>query len=236
MKSFIHKVIIQPIGDAWQRMQAFLPNLLTALVVLLIGFFLAWIVKLFVVRLFRWLKLDRAFAKAGIPEALQKMTVKDTPAKLVGRMFYWLVVIIFFVLALVVLKVPLVDELLQKLLLYLPNIFAAGLIVAIGYFLAHFLGRAVLIASVNAGLRTASFLSKGVKTVVMLFASVMALEQLGIGRSTVVATFAIVFGGGVLALALAFGLGGRDVARTFLEKQFKKDRPPDDKPDEFKHL
>jgi hypothetical protein len=64
----------------------------------------------------------------------------------------------------------------------------------------------------------------------------MALEQLGIGRSTVIATFTIVFGGLVLALALAFGLGGKDLARTILEKRLKKDGDADGEHDDLKHL
>jgi len=127
-----------------------------------------------------------------------------------------------------------IDQLLERFLLYLPNIFVALIVLAIGWFLGNFLGRAALIASVNAGFKAAGPLSKGVKGIILLFAFVMAFEQLGIGRSTVIAAFAIVFGGAVLALALAFGLGGRDLARTFLDKRFKKSG--DDERDDLKHL
>jgi acyl-CoA synthetase (NDP forming) len=75
---------------------------------------------------------------------------------------------------------------------------------------------------------------KGVKGLILLFAFVMAFEQLGIGRSTVIAAFTIAFGGAVLALALAFGLGGKDLARTYLEKRFKKDGGAG--PDGLRHL
>jgi hypothetical protein len=235
VKTFIDKIIAQPLRDMSQKLVAFLPNLLTGILVFVIGLLLAWLVKVLVVRIFRLLKLDAAFARSGVADALQKMAVKDTPAKLIGRMFYWLVVIIFFVLSLSVMKVPVIDQLLERFLIYLPNIFVALIILAIGYFLSNFLGRAVLIASVNAGVKIASFLSKGTKTVIMLFAFVMALEQLGIGRSTVIAAFTIVFGGAVLALALAFGLGGKDQARSLLEKRFKKEEGEREK-DELKHL
>ena len=234
MKSFIEKIVIQPLRDVTQKLVAFLPNFLTGIVVFIFGLVLAWLVKILVVRIIRLLKLDSAFARSGVTDALQKMAVKDTPAKLIGRMFYWLVVIVFFVLSLSVMRVPVIDRLLERFLLYLPNIFVALVILAIGYFLSNFLGRAALIASVNAGVKLSCLLSKGVKTVIMLFAFVMAFEQLGIGRSTVIGAFEIVFGGVVLALALAFGLGGKDLARTLLEKRFKKDG--DGERDELKHL
>ena len=234
MKSFIDKVLIEPVREAVQKLVAFLPSLLTGIVVFAVGLVLAWLVKLLAVRMVKLLKLDAAFDRSGVTEALHKMAVRDTPAKLVGRMFFWLVAFIFFVLALSVMRVPVIDQLLERFLLYLPNIFVALVVLAIGWFLGNFVGRAALIASVNAGFKAAGPLSKGIKGVILLFAFVMAFEQLGIGRSTVIAAFAIVFGGAVLALALAFGLGGRDLARTFLEKRLKKNGNSDG--DDLKHL
>lgn len=234
MKEFFDKVVIQPLRGVFQKLVAFLPNLLTGIVVFAIGLVIAWLVKLLVVRICRLLKLEAAFARSGLTDALQKMAVKDTPDKLIGRMFFWLVTVLFFVLSLSVMRIPAIDQLLEKFLLYLPNIFVALIIMAIGYLFGNFLGRAVLIASVNAGVKLSALLGKGVRTVIMLFAFAMALEQLGIGRSTVIAAFTIVFGGAVLALALAFGLGGQDLARRLLEKRFKKDG--DGERDELKHL
>ena len=234
MKSFIDKIIIQPLREVVQKLVAFLPSLLTGIVVLAVGLLFAWLIKLLVIRIIRLLKLDAAFARSGVTEALQKMAVKDTPAKLIGRMFFWLVVFIFFVLALSVMRVPVIDQLLERFLLYLPNIFVALIVLAFGWFLGNFLGRATLIASVNAGFKPAGPISKGVKGIILLFAFVMAFEQLGIGRGTVIAAFAIVFGGAVLALALAFGLGGRDLAGTFLEKRIKKNGNADN--DDLRHL
>lgn len=234
MKSFIDKVLVQPLRQAFQDIVAFLPSLLTGIVVFLIGLGLAWLVKLLVIRVVKLLKLDAAFARSGITDALKSMAVKDTPAKLVGRTFFWLVTFIFFILALKVMKVPVIDQLLEKLLLYVPNIVVAIIILIIGWLLANFLGRAALIASVNAGIKVSVPLSRGVKGLVLAFAFVMALEQLGIGRGTIMAAFAIAFGGAALALALAFGLGGKDLARSYLEKKLKKGGGPG--PDDLKHV
>ncbi len=234
MKSFIDKVVVEPLREVVQKLVAFLPNLLTGIVVFAIGLVLAWLVKALVIKIIKLVKLDAAFARSGLTEALQKMAVRDTPAKLVGRMFYWLVAFIFFILALKVMKVPVIDQLLEKLLLYLPNVFVALIILTIGWLLGNFLGRAALIASVNAGVKLSSQLSKGVKGLILVFALVMAFEQLGIGRNTMVAAFTIAFGGIVLALALAFGLGGKDQAKSFLEKRLKKNGSAG--PDDLKHL
>ena len=223
MKAFIDKVLVEPLQEVARGIVAFLPSLLSGLVVLVIGLGLAWLVKLAVIRVVRLLKVEAAFARSGMTEALNKMAVKDTPAKLIGRTFFWLVMIIFLVLSLKVMKVPVIDQLLERFLLYLPNVFVALVILIIGWFLGNFAGRAALIASVNAGSRLSGPLSRTVKGIILLFAFVMAFEQLGIGRHTIVTAFLIAFGGVVLALALAFGLGGRDVARRALEKRLKDD-------------
>jgi len=157
----IDKVIVQPLREVVRSWSPFCPAFLTGIVVFAAGLLLAWLVKLLVVRLLKLLKLDEAFARSGVTEALQKMAVKDTPEKLVGRMFFWLVAFIFFVLALSVMRVPVIDQLLGRFLLYLPNIFVALVVLALGWFLANFFGRAALIASVNAGVGIAGPLSKG---------------------------------------------------------------------------
>lgn len=234
MTSFLDKVLIDPLRQVAQDIVAFLPSLLTGIVVLIIGLGLAWLVKAIAIKAVKLLKLDQAFDRSGVTEALKKLAVKDTPAKLIGRMFFWLVAFIFFVLALKLMKVPVIDRLLERLLLYLPSVFVALIILVIGWLFGNFLGRAALIASVNAGVKLSGQISRGVKGVILVFAFVMAFEQLGIGRNTIVAAFAIAFGGAVLALALAFGLGGRDLAGKYLAKRFKKDE--DAGPDDLKHL
>lgn len=234
MTAFLDKVVVQPLRDVLQKLLAFVPDILIGIIVFAIGLVVAWLVKVLAVRIVRLLKLEAAFARSGLTEALRRMAVKDTPDKLIGRMFFWLVTVLFFVLALSAMRVPVIDRLLERLLLYLPNVLIALVIMTLGYFLGNFLGRAALIASVNAGVRTAGLLSRGARTVILLFAFAMALDELGIGRSTVIAAFTIVFGGAVLALALAFGLGGRDLARRALEKWLKKDA--DGERDELKHL
>jgi len=98
--------------------------------------------------------------------------------------------------------------------------------------LGNFFGRAALIASVNAGIKISGLIGRFVKFTVFILSGTMALEQLGIARGTIIISFAIIFGGIVLALAIAFGLGGRDIAKEYLEKKVKGE----EKKDEINHL
>jgi hypothetical protein len=127
------------------------------------------------------------------------------------------------------------DNLLVQFLVYLPNLIVAGFILVLGAIASRFLGRAVLLAAVNAQMRAASLAAGTVRFLVMSLATVAALEHLGIGRTTVLVAFGAVFGGVVLALAMAFGLGGRDLARELLEGQLRKHMPKDQE-DQVRHL
>lgn len=234
MENLLETIITEPLKDFLQKLAHFLPNFFSALIVFVIGLLLAWAVKIVIIKLFKLLKFDALSARMGASETLKKMAVRDTPDKLLGRFFYWLTVTIFFIISLYLLELPTIEHLLEKLLLYLPNVLIGAVILVVGFIFANFLGRATLIASVNAGIGFAGFLSRTIKMIIVLFALVMAMEQLGIARSTVIAAFTIIFGGLVFALSLAFGLGGQEIARKYLEKRFDLDDKGGD--NEIKHI
>ena len=108
--------------------------------------------------------------------------------------------------------------------LFLPRLFASLLIVFLGMLAASFFARAALLAAVNADLPSPHVLSDAVKVVIVVLSISMAFEELGLAQRTVLIAFTIVFGALMLGLAIAFGLGGRDLARQFLERRFSEDR------------
>ncbi|GBE35585.1 hypothetical protein BMS3Bbin06_02126 [bacterium BMS3Bbin06] len=233
MRGFVDKVLTEPLSDFLQRLIEFLPNLLSSLVIMTLGFFTGWVLKNITLKILEIINADRFCHRTGITHALEKGGIKDKPTVLIGKVFYWLVVIIFAIMALYTLRVPAVANLLERFFLYLPNVFVAVVLIIVGYVLSNFLARATLIASVNAGIRISGFLSKGVKAGVIVLSLTMALEQLGIGHDTVIIAFSLLFGGVVFALALAFGLAGKDLAKEYLEKRFGREQ---EEKDDLKHL
>ena len=227
------RILTGPLKDFLQRIIAFLPNLLSSIIIFIFGLFLGWIFKRIIIKISKLFNVDRFCTKVGMTEALGKVGIKDRPSRLLGRLFYWIVVILFAIIALYALKIPAIEDLLEQFVLYLPNIFIAVLLITVGYLLGNFLERATLIASVNAGIQLSGLLAKGVKVLTFVFAFAMALEQLGIGRNIVVVAFTILFSGIVFALALAFGLGGKDIAKKYLEKRVKGKK---EKEDDIQHL
>ena len=228
MDSFFQRVVVEPFDRLLERLLQFLPNVLIFTVIFVTGLVLAFILKTFLLRIFLAIKLDKLSEKSGVKEMLIKGGLKEPISAILSKVIGWLTVIIFLFLSLGSLNVPAIDRILEKFILYLPNVFVAAFILFMGYLLGNFLGRAALIAAVNAGMKVSGLVGKLVKRTVILLALTMALEQLGIGKETIVIAFAIILGGVVLALAIAFGLGGRDIAKEYLEKKISGGEKKDD--------
>jgi hypothetical protein len=232
MGNFLQRVVVEPFERFSDKVLQFLPNFLTAILILIVGIIFGVVLKGIFLRLFKAVGLDRISERSGVIELLRKGGIKDSVSVLLAKVVGWITIVVFAVISMRELEIPTVERLFESFLLYLPNVFVAALILLFGYLLGNFFGRAALIASVNAGIRFSGLIGRFVKFAVFLLAGTMALEQLGIGRETIIIAFAIVFGGIVLALSIAFGLGGRDIAKEYLEKKVKGE----EKKDEISHL
>lgn len=228
MNNFLQKVIIEPFDRFIERLIQFLPDILTSIIIFISGIILGLILKSVFLRFFRVIKVDKLSERSGVVEMIKKGGLKEPLSLIFSRLICWLTIISFLILSLRSLNVPVIERIFERFILYLPNIFVAAVILFLGYLLSNFLGRAALIASVNAGIKLSGLIGRSVKLTIFLLAVTMALEQLGIGRETIVIAFAIIFGGIVLALALAFGLGGKDIAKEHIEKKIKGEEKKDD--------
>ncbi len=223
----IQRILIEPFERCYERFLTFLPNLLTSIALLIFGIVLGSILRLIFLKIFRAVHLDKAAERMGIFEMLVRGRLQGSLSAVIARLIGWIVILTFAIIAVQTLKIPTVENLLERFFLYLPNVFTAAVILVFGYIFSNFFGRAALIASVNAGVKRAGMVGRFVKMVVFILSATMAMEQLGIGRDTVLVAFAIVFGGIVLAVAIAFGFGGRYIARDYLERNVKNGAEPD---------
>ena len=200
----------------------FLPNLLAMITILIAGFFIAWIVRILLLRFLKALQFDRVIERWGLTHVLSPGGTSYPPGNLLGQFLYGVIVLITLILGINALEVAATQNLITRFFNYLPQLFAAIIILVIGYLIAVFLGQACLIAAVNAQMESARLLSRAVRWFVIILSLVMALSQLGIAETVIIAAFSIVFGGIVLALAIAFGWGGRELAKDFLERLYKR--------------
>jgi len=197
---------------------------------------LAWGIGLVSERLFRIIGLDRLSNRLGATTALLRGGIKTDPSSLIGRAMYWLVLAFAVISGLTVLNVDPINQFAHSLLAYIPYLLTAAMILIAGYLLSNFMGQAVLITAVNAGLPPARTVAALSRWGIQLVAAAMALEQLGIAQNIVVVGFGITLGGVVLAGAIAFGLGAKELAKAFLEQRLSERGRQQQPPDDLRHL
>jgi hypothetical protein len=212
------------LGD---RLAAILPGLAVMLALLALGLILGWLVRAIVTRAARAVGVDRAMERWGLAAALRRGGVRRAPSEILGLGCFWILFIIFAALAVDALTAPGAAPATGFILAFVPPLFAAILILVVGWLVANFLSQGLLIAAVNAGVPEARLLARAAHWGVLLFAGATALTHLGIGKEMVLVAFGITFGGLVFALALAFGLGGRTIARELLERRLRREPSPE---------
>lgn len=231
MESFL-EAVVSPLRAFFINIAMFVPHLMVMAVILLIGLVAAWLMRVATVRALSALRFDNWSAKLGIASLLQKGGMDESPSSFTARMVYWFVLLVFALAALSALNTEITDTIVSRSLQYIPRLISAGLLLIIGWLVASFIARAVLIGCVNAGLAYARFIADGTKVLILILVFAMAFEELHIAPDMVKIAFSILFGGIVLALALAFGLGGREVARRILEERIAEE----EKDNEIDHL
>jgi len=234
MTELWNTAVVTPMEELFRQSGALLPRVLAMLVVVAVGVVIAWLTGAIMARALRVARFDHFSERIGFSHALSKGGVRDTPSLLVAHVLYWLVVLVFLMLGLSALELKPVDRFLEEAFAYIPRVLVALVVLVVGALLGNFFGRAALIAAVNAQITQARLLARGVRLGVWVFALAMACEQLGIATSIIVAAFSVAFGGVVLALALAFGLGAKDAAKVFIEKRLKREPAPQD--EDLSHL
>jgi hypothetical protein len=212
----------------------FLPRLLAMLIIALLGWLVAYGVRVMLRGILRIAKFDRLSDNAGTTQMLNKLALPSS-SELLSRVVFWVVWFGFILLGVQVLGIVGLQEYISRFFLYLPRLFGALFIVFFGLVAASFFSRAALLAAVNADSPSPRLLATLIRTIIVIFAVTMAFEQLGLAERTILIAFAIAFGALMLGLALAFGLGGRDLAKQFLERRFLKERE-EQKQDELSPL
>lgn len=209
--------------DVGDRLGAVIPGLLVMVTLVAIGLVVGWLAGAVVSRLARAVGLDRHMERWGVVPSLRRSGIFRAPSEILGSVTFWALFVLFASLGIDSLGLP--GSTSAFLLAFLPPLFAAVLILLVGLLVASFLSQGILIAAVNAGVPEARLLARAVQWGVLLFAAATALTHLGIGKEMVLVAFSITFGGLVFALALAFGLGGRTIARDILARRLRRERP-----------
>jgi hypothetical protein len=205
-----------------------LPGIMALIAALVVSALVAWVIAAILRRSLAGIDFDRRVAQWGFP-SLSEWSPSSSPTLLVTRAIGWIIVFIGFFIGLSAFDGELPSRLVLRVFAYLPDVLAAIVVLAVGSIIARFLARSVLIGAVNMNLQYARLLSVGVKWMVTVIAVTIALEHLHIGVGIVRLAFGILFGGIVLALALAVGLGSKELVSRSLEREASKPSSPSEK-------
>jgi small-conductance mechanosensitive channel len=193
-----------------------LPNLLGALVLLLVGWLVARLVQFVIGGLLRRLRLDALTERVGISRMLSNAGLDTSVANLLARLAYWLILFVFVLAAAESVGLIGISEMLNRLVGYLPNVLAAALILLLGSLIAQVVGDAMRGMATQAGVAAGPALGQIVRYTLLVFTIILALGQLGIQTDLLTIAASALVIATTLALALAFGFGSRDLARNIM--------------------
>jgi len=200
------------------RAAVLVPNIVVAIGIIILGWLLAKLARFAVERALRAVNFNVLTERAGTDHFLQQGGLQGDTTTLFGLFTYWVVLVATFMQAASEVELVHLTDLLNRALLYSPKILFAMLIAVFGSYFARFVGNAVATYCVEAQIPDGDILGKMAQYLVMAFVIMIALRQLEVGGDIVELTFLVLLGGVVLALALAFGLGGKDWAASLLER------------------
>jgi len=209
-------VLLEPARTVLAQISQFLVNASLVIIILLIGWLLSKLIRSVVSRTLKAAKINELSGRLELDKLLNKGGISTTLSDLIGSICYWLSLLVTFMVAVNSVGLTVAADLLNKVLLYIPNVIAALFILVLGMFVATLMKNIVQTAANNAGLSQGKLLAQLVETIVIAFAVFVGLEQLQIGIRITELTLAIILGSLGLGLALAFGLGCKDLAGKFV--------------------
>jgi len=233
MSEMWQQAMVEAFRETSKRVALFLPKLLALLTFILVGLLVGRLIRFLVLRILKAVRFDQLCERMGMTPALAKAGITKPVSDLVGRLSFWIVFLLFAFMGIDALDLPATAKLMSAIIGVLPNLFAATVLLLFGLLLANFFREAALITAVNAQIPEARLIANLIRWGIVIFTAAMVLTQLGIATEIIVAAFSITFGGVVLALAIALGLGGRNIAKDALERRLRQKQP--DK-DEVSHI
>jgi len=214
--------LLDVLRGLWQQFAAFLPRLVLALVVLALGWTLARLARRLVIQALRLLKADVAAERAGLEDFLVQGGVRLTAVSLAGALVYWAVNLGVVLATLTVLGIETAGQAINRLILRVPEAITAVVVLILATLLGQFVGALTHAYLANLEVAGARAISAIARWAIVVFVIAVSLEQLSIGGPVLVSAFQIAFGALCLALAIAFGLGGREWAARILDSFLKK--------------
>jgi hypothetical protein len=219
MREMIVSELTQALHEFARGFAHYLPRLIVMLILAFVGWVIAYAIKVVLRSILQLIKFDKLSENAGASQLLNKAAL-PTATEMLSRFVFWVTWLGFILLGVNVLGILGLQEQVARFFLFLPRLFVAMFILFFGLLAASFFSRATLLAAVNANVPSPRIVSLAVRSIIIVFVFSIVFEELGLAEQTMLVAFGIAFGALMLGLAIAFGIGGRDLAQRFLEKKF----------------
>jgi len=205
-------LVVKKLTQSYQFTIEFGPKIALAIIIFLIGWICAVLLKKIVSKLLKALGFDVLSEKVGLKHFLEKGGIQKKPSSLIGLLFYWIIIFSALVMAFNTLELNTASQLIQQVFSYIPKFIVALILLVVGIFLSHFIGKLVEATSHLASIHFYRALGKAAHYLVMALAVMICLEYLGVAKTSIV----IIFGVVPLIASLLFIIGGRDIVSSIL--------------------
>lgn len=213
---------VERLRDTFAQLADVIPAMLGALIILFAGYLLAKLIEQGTERLLHRIRLNQALERGGVLEAVERGGAHFNPVKVIGKTLFWIMMFGVIMVAATALGMESLTAVFTELVGYLPSLMSAIVILIVGIVLGRFTG-GLIMASAGA-VQGAPTLARVGRLGVVMLAAFMALQELGVGTELVTTAFAILFGAVAFGLALAFGLGNRELAGQITRQWYERYR------------
>jgi hypothetical protein len=217
-------IMLEPVQAFLFQIAAFLPKLALALGVLVAGWMLAKLARFAIVKGLRAINFNVLTERAGLEDFLSHGGIQADTTGIFGLLIYWLVILAALIIGFNSLGLTYITGLLGEVVLFVPKVMVALLILTVGSYFARFVGNTVVAYCKNIAIQDSDLLGKLAQYAIMTFVVLIALDQVNVGGDIVRQSFLIILAGVVFALALAFGLGGKDVAADLIDRWWPRQK------------
>jgi hypothetical protein len=223
MREMIVSELTQAAHELAKGFAHFLPRLIVMLILAFVGWVIAYLAKVILRSILGLIKFDKLSENTGASQLLTKASLPSA-TEMLSRFVFWVAWLGFILLGVSVLGILGLQEQIAKFFLFLPRLFVAMFLMFFGLLAASFFSRAALLAAVNANVPSPRVLGLAVRSIIIVFVLSIVFEELGLAEQTMLVAFGIAFGALMLGLAIAFGIGGRNLAQRFLEEKFVREK------------
>ncbi len=218
----MNELWMAPTKEIVNKLGMMISKLMFGVFVFIIGWIVAKVFKILAAKFLKILKIDKLVEDSGFREILLRGNITKEPSELLAGLVYWLLIIVVVFLSISVTGVPIPSQVIENLIEFIPKIIIGLILFIAALLVGNIVEGVVNTAAGNAGIKQSQLLGKTAKTAIIIFGSVLALEEAGIGGNFVTSVFNIILASGALAFALAFGLGAKDVVKNWLEQYWIK--------------